>query len=219
MAHFFISNLYGKYNALQFNLKVDNSFILTLEPKEMSAKCPWCGNTTTLVHSTHTRTITDFVFTRTIKVTFPTRKFRCKDCHKIFTEEIPFVWGKMHYSKRVVNLLQESYHYYKCQRIKQDNKYIYFKQFAPNLDIPVNEMDNILKKHPDDFDNYCYWRFDAYTLHDYLPADCECIDDYDWYDYNPNDFTKLTDLIKNGEVIEIPLSVNYLGSEENLIDI
>ena len=145
---FFIQCLYGKFVAKSFKLDEDRStYLLELENKNKNAICPHCKSSTSFVHSRTKRTVIDTINERIIKVSFTSRKFKCKNCNKIFTELIPFVIGKMKYSARIVASVQEAYSLYKSngKGSRLTTRFFYLDSLIHNIRIPEDEMKRMLK--------------------------------------------------------------------------
>ena len=119
MSYIFIEQNYGNYVAdrssdLFFG---DNKEIVLINTC-FEALCPFCHTRTKKIHQIYERTVIDFYVGRIFNVKFKSRKFYCRKCDKIFTEETPFTIGKCKYSTRFIKLLLDDYHSYK-------NKYYY----------------------------------------------------------------------------------------------
>ena len=161
---FSIKDKYGDYRASSFSLDIEQNYLLTLENTSFEATCPYCNNPSTIIHQTSKRTIIDTLLGRVIKVKFNSRKFKCKCCGKIFTEEIPFTISKCKYSARIIGIIIKDYEEYSKMKYisknitKQELIYLYathfvadkkafFENVIDSLPMPITTYDSIVKKY------------------------------------------------------------------------
>jgi transposase len=73
-----------------------------LENKESLSTCPYCDKTTDKVHQSHRYRVRDIPFSSfDVFLLVNRRQFRCKNCQKVFSEELSFVKKRRTYTKRL----------------------------------------------------------------------------------------------------------------------
>ena len=82
---------------------------IKLSNTSQKAICPHCRMATTKTHQKSERKIIDLIEGNVLTVIFDSRKFFCKKCKKVFTEETPFTIGKCKYSTRFIQLVIDDY--------------------------------------------------------------------------------------------------------------
>lgn len=90
------------FKVTNYHFITDNELLIELENKESSSTCPNCHTTTDKVHQSHRYRVRDIplsswdVFLRVNR-----RQFRCKKCHKVFSEELSCVKKRRTYTRRL----------------------------------------------------------------------------------------------------------------------
>ena len=147
---FNIKEYFGNYHVKKFerNKNNDYSYKLELENNSKSCNCPFCNLETSSIHQRFQRVLIDTIFGSIIEVTFTSRKFKCRNCKKIFTEEIPFAVGKYKYSSRILGLVLSSYQYYLEGIAILVERRTQFFAVSPHINehIHVNEFEDILRR-------------------------------------------------------------------------
>lgn len=90
------------FQVTNYHFITDNELLIELENKASSSICPNCHKTTNKVHQSHRYRVRELplsswdVFLRVNR-----RQFRCKNCHKVFSEELSFVKKRRTYTRRL----------------------------------------------------------------------------------------------------------------------
>lgn len=88
---------------IKFN---DNKYYVNAHLKNKYVVCPFCGNRVKSIHSTHTRKIQDIpVQNHTVFINITVRQFNCRNCKKIFTEQLSFAEPTAHKTNRLNELI------------------------------------------------------------------------------------------------------------------
>jgi transposase len=90
------------FKVINYQLITENELLIELENKETKATCPSCHKTTDKVHQSHRYRVRDIPMSSwDIFLGVNRRQFRCKNCHKVFSEELNFVKKRRTYTKRL----------------------------------------------------------------------------------------------------------------------
>jgi transposase len=90
------------FKATNYHFIADNQLIVELENKETIATCPHCQKNTDKVHQSYRYNVRDIpVSGWDVFLSVNRRQFRCKNCNKVFTEELNFVKKRRTYTKRL----------------------------------------------------------------------------------------------------------------------
>jgi transposase len=90
------------FKATNYHFITNNELLIELEKKETIATCPHCHKNTDKVHQSHRYRVRDIPLSSwDIFLNVNRRQFRCKNCHKVFSEELHFVKKRRTYSKRL----------------------------------------------------------------------------------------------------------------------
>lgn len=207
MSHFFIKNLYGEYIAKNFSLnKDDNKYLLELESTNDSVLCPFCHKKTSRIHQKTKRKIIDTVYSRIIIVTFYSRKYKCVNCNKIFTEENLFTVGKYKYSSRVLNTIIDSYTSYSEKKTKK--RITLLEEKIPDFEISKNELTDIIKKrekiHKDLYNKNTNILYDITEYYAGIYYDAE-EDDELWFEDEVLEQKRIKRFLKEKKIIDIDI--------------
>jgi transposase len=75
--------------------------IIEIQADSKSSKCPRCGKTSHSIHQHHWRNIKDLPWSnQQVILRIDRRQFRCKNCQKLFSEDLDFVDKQRGYTKR-----------------------------------------------------------------------------------------------------------------------
>ena len=105
LLHFFtkIINFEG-FKATNYHFITENKLLIELENKEALSACPHCHKNTNKVHQSHRYRVRDIPFSSfDVFLLVNRRQFRCKNCHKVFSEELSFVRKRRTYTKRLAD--------------------------------------------------------------------------------------------------------------------
>lgn len=84
----------------------DNKYYVKTHLKNKYTVCPFCNERTKSIHSIHTRKIQDIPSqNHTVFLDLVVRNFKCKNCKKIFTEQLSFAKSKAHKTNRLDELI------------------------------------------------------------------------------------------------------------------
>ncbi|MDJ0534993.1 MAG: transposase family protein [Xenococcaceae cyanobacterium MO_207.B15] len=100
----FITNLikFEGFKATNYHFITDNELLIELANKEKSSICPSCHKSTNKVHQSHHYRVRDIPLSSwNVFLLVNRRQFRCKNCHKVFSEELTFVKKRRTYTKRL----------------------------------------------------------------------------------------------------------------------
>jgi len=85
-----------------YHFITDNELLIHIESKENIATCPHCHKTTDKVHQSHRYRVRDISLSSwDVFLNINRRQFRCKNCNKVFSEELSFVKKRRTYTKRL----------------------------------------------------------------------------------------------------------------------
>ena len=90
------------FRVTNYHFITDNELLIELENKESVATCPHCHKNTDKVHQSHRYRVRDIPLSSwDVFLNVNRRQFRCKNCSKVFSEELHFVKKRRTYSKRL----------------------------------------------------------------------------------------------------------------------
>ena len=93
---------FSGFKATNYHFITENELLIELENKQTSATCPNCGKSTNKVHQSHRHRVRDIpVSNFDVFLNVNRRQFRCKNCQKVFSEELSFVKKRRTYTKRL----------------------------------------------------------------------------------------------------------------------
>ena len=97
------------FKAINYHFITENELQIELENKGTFATCPHCDKTTDKVHQSHWYRVRDIPWSSfDIFLMVNRRQFRCKQCHKVFSEELGIVKKRRTYTKRLAEkVIQE----------------------------------------------------------------------------------------------------------------
>lgn len=90
------------FKAINYHFITDNELLIELENKERLSICPYCYQKTDKVHQSHRYRVRDIPLSSwDVFLLINRRQFRCKNCRKVFSEELSFVKKRRTYTKRL----------------------------------------------------------------------------------------------------------------------
>lgn len=90
------------FKATNYHFITENELLIELENKVKTSTCPHCHKITDKVHQSHRHRVRDIPLSSyDIFLLINRRQFRCKKCHKVFSEELTFVKKRRTYTKRL----------------------------------------------------------------------------------------------------------------------
>jgi transposase len=90
------------FKVTNYHFITDNEILIELEKKEAIATCPHCHKNTDKVHQSHRYRVRDIPLSSwDVFLNVNRRQFRCKNCKRVFSEELSFVKKRRTYSKRL----------------------------------------------------------------------------------------------------------------------
>ena len=90
------------FKASNYHFITDNELLIELENKEQSSICPHCHKKTDKVHQSHRYRVRDIPLSSyDVFLLVNRRQFRCKNCRKVFSEELNFIKKRRTYTKRL----------------------------------------------------------------------------------------------------------------------
>jgi len=90
------------FKATNYYFITENEVLIEVEKKENSETCPHCHKKTDKVHQSHWYRVRDIPFSSfDVFLNVNRRQFRCKNCNKVFSEELNFVKKRRTYTKRL----------------------------------------------------------------------------------------------------------------------
>lgn len=90
------------FKATNYHFITDNELLIELENKERASICPHCQKQTDKVHQSHRYRVRDIPLSSyDVFLVVNRRQFRCKNCRKVFSEELSFVKKRRTYTKRL----------------------------------------------------------------------------------------------------------------------
>ena len=101
---YFITNIinFEGFKATNYHFITDNELLIELENKERLSICPHCHQPTDKVHQSHRYRVRDIPLSSyEVFLLVNRRQFRCKNCRKVFSEELSFVKKRRTYTKRL----------------------------------------------------------------------------------------------------------------------
>ena len=100
----FITNIiqFEGFKATNYHFITENELLIELENKERSSICPHCQKPTDKVHQSHRYRVRDIpISSYDVFLLVNRRQFRCKNCRKVFSEELSFVKKRRTYTSRL----------------------------------------------------------------------------------------------------------------------
>ena len=101
---YFITNIvkFEGFKATNYHFITENELLIELEKKERSSVCPHCHKKTDKFHQSHRYRVRDIpISSCDVFLLVNRRQFRCKNCQKIFSEELSFVKKRRTYTRRL----------------------------------------------------------------------------------------------------------------------
>jgi len=101
---YFITHIinFEGFRVTNYHFITDNELLIELENKESVVTCPHCHKNTNKVHQSHRYRVRDIPLSSwDVFLNVNRRQFRCKNCSKVFSEELHFVKKRRTYSKRL----------------------------------------------------------------------------------------------------------------------
>ena len=96
------------FKATNYHFITENELLIKLEHKESLSTCPYCHKITDKVHQSHRYRVRDIPLSSfDVFLLVNRRQFRCKNCHKVFSEELSFVKKRRTYTKRLADKVIE----------------------------------------------------------------------------------------------------------------
>ncbi|MGB5772438.1 MAG: ISL3 family transposase [Crocosphaera sp.] len=97
------------FKAINYHFITENELLIELENKATLSTCPHCQKTTDKVHQSHWYRVRDIPWSSfDVFLMVNRRQFRCKNCQKVFSEELSFVKKRRTYTKRLAEkVIQE----------------------------------------------------------------------------------------------------------------
>lgn len=90
------------FRATNYYFITEDELIIELENQESQANCPNCSKLTDKVHQSHRYRVRDISWSSwDIFLSIDRRQFRCRNCHKVFSEELELVKKRRTYTKRL----------------------------------------------------------------------------------------------------------------------
>ena len=90
------------FKAIDYHFITENELLIELENKTNSSTCPYCHKKTNKVHQSHWYRVRDIPLSSfDVFLGVNRRQFRCKNCHKVFSEELSFVKKRRTYTRRL----------------------------------------------------------------------------------------------------------------------
>ncbi len=90
------------FRATNYHFITENELLIQLENKSSRATCPHCHKITDKVHQSHPYRVRDIPLSIwDVFLLVDHRQFKCKKCHKVFSEELSFVKKRRTYTKRL----------------------------------------------------------------------------------------------------------------------
>ena len=90
------------FKATDYHFITENELLIKLENKESLSTCPHCHKITDKVHQSHRYRVRDIpVSSFDVFLLVNRRQFRCKNCQKVFSEELSFVKKRRTYTIRL----------------------------------------------------------------------------------------------------------------------
>jgi transposase len=100
----FITNIirFEGFKATNYYFITENELLIELENKARVSICPYCQKQTDKVHQSHRYRVRDIpISSYEVFLLVNRRQFRCKNCCKVFSEELSFVKKRRTYTKRL----------------------------------------------------------------------------------------------------------------------
>lgn len=92
------------FKAINYYFISENELLIVLENQSKIATCPHCQKHTDKIHQSHWYRVRDLPWSNfDIFLHINRRQFRCKNCRKVFSEELSFVKKRRTYTKRLAN--------------------------------------------------------------------------------------------------------------------
>ncbi len=101
---FFITQIikFEGFKATNYHFITENELLIELENQVQTTTCPHCQKTTDKIHQSHRSRVRDIPLSSfDVFLLVNRRQFRCKNCKKVFSEELNFVKKRRTYTKRL----------------------------------------------------------------------------------------------------------------------
>lgn len=128
-----------------YHFITDNEILIELEKKEAIAPCPHCHKNTDKVYQSHRYRVRDIPWSSwDVFLNVNRRQFRCKNCQKVFLEELSLVTKRRTYSKRLAEkVLREALETSVANTVKRN------RMTAPEIKTLLKEAEaDLLKEKP-----------------------------------------------------------------------
>ncbi len=90
------------FKATNYHFITENELLIELENKLKTSTCPHCQKITDKVHQSHRYRVRDIPLSSyDVFLLVNRRQFRCKKCHKVFSEDLSFVKKRRTYTRRL----------------------------------------------------------------------------------------------------------------------
>ncbi len=90
------------FKAINYYFISENELLIVLENQSEIANCPHCKKNTDKIHQSHWYRVRDLPWSNfKIFLQINRRQFRCRNCRKVFSEELSFVKKRRTYTKRL----------------------------------------------------------------------------------------------------------------------
>ena len=90
------------FKATNYHFITENELLIELENKVKTSTCPHCHKITDKVHQSHRYRVRDIPLSSyDVFLLVNRRQFRCKKCHKVFSEDLSFVKKRRTYTRRL----------------------------------------------------------------------------------------------------------------------
>lgn len=97
------------FKVTNYHFITENELLIELENKETIATCPHCFKSTDKVHQSHRHRVGDIPLSSfDVFLNVNRRQFRCKNCSKVFSEELSLVKKRRTYTKRLAPKVVQS---------------------------------------------------------------------------------------------------------------
>jgi transposase len=90
------------FQATNYHFITESELLIELENKVKTSTCPHCHKITDKVHQSHRYRVRDISLSSyDVFLLVNRRQFRCKKCHKVFSEDLSFVKKRRTYTRRL----------------------------------------------------------------------------------------------------------------------
>ena len=88
------------FKATNYYFITENELLIQLENKEARSTCPYCQKIPEKIHQSHRYRVRDIpISSWDVFLLINRRQFKCKNCGKVFSEELSFVKKRRTYTK------------------------------------------------------------------------------------------------------------------------